>query len=975
MANILHLQPTDNRVQGRLALVTGASGGIGSSCARALAAEGCDIALHYSSSKDKADALAKELGDNYPSQLFVAVPADLKSRESTHNLVPSVLTHEQIASRHSAISILVANAGLGRRIRDVADIGEDDWDEMMEVNIRSQFVVTKAAVATMRAQSWGRIILIGSIASRGSGLNGCHYAASKGALSSMGLNLATLLAAEGITVNIVSPAMIGQTGMIPEPKSTTWEKGTDIDALKAQDPGLGIAASVPVHRLGTPGEVSGMVVIDSNGVQGQPPCRRCIELGQECVLGGSRRGGRRVKGMRSSRAAVPSGHSAVTQSVARQNEGIDAENRDSSRGQGDAERSQSDDDMLNSDDRDDQTTARASPERNWREPAPDQQWTQIEDDRQGLEGHIANSDLLNPADALHLLAQVADLESDEQSGSPGPSTIATNMSAPGRGNVPPGTYYYPPISDGHLTVSDAAFLIQHYHDKFHPFFPVAHRDIFFDKNVMKWTREEQHLLTAILAVATKDEPNWSRAHDACSQHMESLVTKLIYTGSTTVGAVEALLILAEWAPQSPQENAAIGCGKEDPGSWMLVGLAIRLGYLQKLEQTGLIQGQDSESEHTSRQKIAWAACYMSDRAVSIRLGKGFWSRGPGPSTHLRAADFPSLQVQTLGADNLALLFQAHLELTQLFGNAHDILYSSTRHREQLYMGGEYVRYIDDFTSVLRRWKIAWGGLSLTPHVKSSLMLSYDFLRLYINAFAFQANLNRAIHQAQSKARNKVPVGRLWSSDVAGTPDARFIYESIDAANSLLSTLNGFIDPETGLKYMPLRFYLYIIYAAVFLYKATLAGPISGADAASVRRAVRETIQRLQKTSSNRHSLGNRYARSLQLLWRRPSSKAKPGPGSDMTSHRTSVTIAQNPSPGLFRPAGNSNQVDLDQLNGFSWWDLDSLGQFIANDQTANFTDGVMSTPDMESENSVSGIESSTAGLWYSNLWDGSDVIF
>ncbi len=84
---------------------------------------------------------------------------------------------------------------------------------------------------------------------------------------------------------------------------------------------------------------------------------------------------------------------------------------------------------------------------------------------------------------------------------------------------------------------------------------------------------------------------------------------------------------------------------------------------------------------------------MSDRQVSIRLGKGFWSRGPGPASNLRAVDFPSLQSQQLGPDNMGLLFQAQLELTQLFSNAHDILYSSTSHREQLYVGGEYVRYI------------------------------------------------------------------------------------------------------------------------------------------------------------------------------------------------------------------------------------------------------------------------------------------
>ena len=84
---------------------------------------------------------------------------------------------------------------------------------------------------------------------------------------------------------------------------------------------------------------------------------------------------------------------------------------------------------------------------------------------------------------------------------------------------------------------------------------------------------------------------------------------------------------------------------------------------------------------------------MSDREVSIRLGKGFWSRGPGPSTILNATDFPTLRTQQAGSGNLALLFQARLELIQLFSNAHDILYSSTSHREQLYTGGEYVRYI------------------------------------------------------------------------------------------------------------------------------------------------------------------------------------------------------------------------------------------------------------------------------------------
>lgn len=109
--------------------------------------------------------------------------ADLASRDATRGLVSSVLRQPAVRARHEAVSVLVANAGVGRRIRDVRDMGEDDWDAMLEVNARSQFVVARACVDGMRAQGWGRVVLVGSIASRGGGINGCHYAASKGAMT------------------------------------------------------------------------------------------------------------------------------------------------------------------------------------------------------------------------------------------------------------------------------------------------------------------------------------------------------------------------------------------------------------------------------------------------------------------------------------------------------------------------------------------------------------------------------------------------------------------------------------------------------------------------------------------------------------------------------------------------------------------------------------------------------------------------
>lgn len=110
-----------------------------------------------------------------------------------------------------------------------------------------------------------------------------------------------------------------------------------------------------------------------------------------------------------------------------------------------------------------------------------------------------------------------------------------------------------------------------------------------------------------------------------------------------------------------------------------------------------------------------------------------------------------------------------------------------------------------------------GSIILTNNLgshrlKASLLLSFDYLRLYVNAFAYQATISRAVADSRDSHKNK-PVPSI----TAAAPDARFIYEAIDGAKSLLSTFNNFVEPET-LRYMPSHYYLYIIYSAVFLYK-------------------------------------------------------------------------------------------------------------------------------------------------------------
>ncbi|KDN60519.1 putative fungal specific transcription factor domain-containing protein [Colletotrichum sublineola] len=648
---------------------------------------------------------------------------------------------------------------------------------------------------------------------------------------------------------------------------------------------------------------------DYGGNPGIPPCRRCVREQKECVLATSRRGGRRPR--KPAQAPETDGdasreHRNAPTAAAPydQKAGLDGASCLATNHGGQKQRSASpgsprrDEQPWSCSPGDDGSSGRPA---SWpgsvsQPDSPGGQSTHSLHSSGDIEGHITSSDLLNPSDALNLLAQVADLDDEEAHEGiqdlPSIKSGCSDKRSPKRGSRKPSTpavTHYPPISDGILSASVASRLLSSYIQHFHPFFPVADKCILNHSlaTISHLIESEPHLLTAIFTVTSKDDPSLSRVHEACSRYMETLISKLIYKGSTTVGAVEALLILAQWAPQRLQEKPTVGRGEEDEGAWMQIGVAIRLGYLQSLEQTGLLADKTSPSSETFRRKrIVWAACYMSDREVSIRVGKGFWSRGPGPSTIPRSADFSSLRSQEAGSDNLGQLFQAQLELIQLFSNAHDILYSSSSHRAQLYLGGEYVRYIDDSFAVLRKWKIVWGSLNFTPLIKAGLNLSYEFLRLYINAFAFQATINRAIAKArqqqqqqqqypngneapgsQAQARQAPAISSPLFADLASTPDARFIYESMDAANSLLNILNTSVDPATGLRYMPLKYYLYVIYAAVFLFKARLAGALGNEASESVRRSINVTIECLQQSSLSAHSLGQRYARLLSLLWR------------------------------------------------------------------------------------------------------------
>ncbi len=219
-------------LSGRLALVTGASRGIGRSVALALAQAGADLAINYRANAGAALELEKQIVSL--GRRAVAIAADVSSAGEVERLVRTV------GDRLGGIDILVNNAGIARA-QKLAEITEADWDELIALNLKSCFLVTQAVVPGMRERRWGRIINISSVAAHVGGVVGPHYAASKAGMLGLTHSYAALLATEGITANAISPALI-DTDMVRNNLNAT-------------------PARIPIGRFGEVDEVASVVAM------------------------------------------------------------------------------------------------------------------------------------------------------------------------------------------------------------------------------------------------------------------------------------------------------------------------------------------------------------------------------------------------------------------------------------------------------------------------------------------------------------------------------------------------------------------------------------------------------------------------------------------------------------------------------------------------------------------------------------------
>jgi 3-oxoacyl-[acyl-carrier protein] reductase len=193
-------------IRGAVALVTGASRGIGKGIALAFGRAGMRVAVNYHSRADDAEAVVaaiKEAGGD-----AVALRADVSQSGDVERLV------RDVESAFGPINVLVNNAGiLGVLKYDQVD--EAEWERVIRTNLTSAFLVTKAALPGMLKAGWGRIINLSSVAAQTGGATAPHYAASKAGLVGMTHSYAARLAKTGITVNAIAPALI-ETEMVTD---------------------------------------------------------------------------------------------------------------------------------------------------------------------------------------------------------------------------------------------------------------------------------------------------------------------------------------------------------------------------------------------------------------------------------------------------------------------------------------------------------------------------------------------------------------------------------------------------------------------------------------------------------------------------------------------------------------------------------------------------------------------------------------
>jgi 3-oxoacyl-[acyl-carrier protein] reductase len=216
----------------RIALVTGASRGIGKSIALALAAAGADIGVNYNRNSAAAESVCEQI--RAKGRKALAVQADVSQTPDVDRLITA------IEKELGPPTILVNNAGIAELL-PAEKVTEQIFEHYLRVNLTSMFLVTQRVIPGMRAARWGRIINLSSIAAQTGGIIGPHYAASKAGILGLTRSYATQLAKDGITANAIAPGLI----------ETDMAAGVPAE----------VRAKIPKDQVGTADEVAQIAVL------------------------------------------------------------------------------------------------------------------------------------------------------------------------------------------------------------------------------------------------------------------------------------------------------------------------------------------------------------------------------------------------------------------------------------------------------------------------------------------------------------------------------------------------------------------------------------------------------------------------------------------------------------------------------------------------------------------------------------------
>jgi 3-oxoacyl-[acyl-carrier protein] reductase len=229
-------------IKGKIALVTGASRGIGKAIAIALAEAGADVTVNYRVQAEAAEAVCQTI--RATGRKCIAVQADVSLSPDVDRLVST--TETQLGP----VGILVNNAGIAK-VLPADQVTEEIWNEFLRVNLTSVFLVTQRVLPGMRTARWGRIINLSSVAAQYGGVIGPHYAATKAGILGLTRSYASQFAKEGITANAIAPALIETDMIVGLPKD--------------------IASRIPVGATGSVDEIGRIAVMlaQSSFITGQ----------------------------------------------------------------------------------------------------------------------------------------------------------------------------------------------------------------------------------------------------------------------------------------------------------------------------------------------------------------------------------------------------------------------------------------------------------------------------------------------------------------------------------------------------------------------------------------------------------------------------------------------------------------------------------------------------------------------------------